>query len=409
MSSSSSTEVERAAQPAVARHEAEIGSPAPTAPRPPIQDGSAAATLEAAVEQDVRGAIRYVRALTPAYLRLDPDATRQGLITGLSVVLAATAAFALHLDDPWWAAISAWVVSNPNSSALATKGALRVAGTLAGCMLGFILAGSIVGMPLVQAAMIFAASYATIERKNTTAYSYAWMMAALLIVIMLAVSIQSPDTLLSFAIFRSWEICLGVACATAMTAICAPDARSSLLASFREGGPKPPILSPEERRDIHVTALLGAFVVILILILWTRFELPSLVQVIVSVLACLDPSYVKSRTRGIQRISGCFVGGAAGLLVVAINVDSFLLWSFFLFLGIYLFGGLHHSSRPNAYIGTQGGIAFLMCLLTTNGPPGSVLPIVNRLAGMTTGVAMIVAVAAALALSERRRSSGPGT
>ena len=35
----------------------------------------------------------------------------EALAASLSVTLAAFAAFALHSDEPWWAAISAWMVT----------------------------------------------------------------------------------------------------------------------------------------------------------------------------------------------------------------------------------------------------------------------------------------------------------
>jgi uncharacterized membrane protein YgaE (UPF0421/DUF939 family) len=76
---------------------------------------------------------------------------RQSLITGVSCWLATMAAFALHLDNPWWAAISAWVISSPDKSAFWQKGIMRILGTIAGCVLGYELAAQLEGRPVAQA------------------------------------------------------------------------------------------------------------------------------------------------------------------------------------------------------------------------------------------------------------------
>ena len=60
------------------------------------------------------------------------------------------------------------------------------------------------------------------------------------------------------------------------------------------------------------------------------------------------------------------------------------------------FTGLHLSDSSWAYVGTQGGIAFIMSLVTGNGPPNSLAPATNRLGGMMFGV--LVTFGALLAL-----------
>ena len=61
----------------------------------------------------------------------------------------------MHLDDPWWAAISAWVIANPDKSSLWQKGVLRIIGTIAGCILGYELSTQLEGKPIAQAICFF--------------------------------------------------------------------------------------------------------------------------------------------------------------------------------------------------------------------------------------------------------------
>jgi len=78
--------------------------------------------------------------------------------------------------------------------------------------------------------------------------------------------------------------------------------------------------------------------------------------------------------------------------------DSFAVWSIILLLGIAGFAKLHLSEHRWAYVGTQAGIAFIMTMVSGNGPPESVLPVVNRLAGITIGIAVMLGVGAAAQL-----------
>ena len=61
---------------------------------------------------------------------------RQGLTTATGVVVAVLAALLLGLQDPWWSAISAWVVAAPDRHMMLAKAAQRVMGTLLGALTG---------------------------------------------------------------------------------------------------------------------------------------------------------------------------------------------------------------------------------------------------------------------------------
>src|SRR5215469_14703066 len=57
---------------------------------------------------------------------------REATTTTLAVILAVLIGCAMHLQEVWWAAISAYVSTNPQSIA---RGLRRILGTLAGAML----------------------------------------------------------------------------------------------------------------------------------------------------------------------------------------------------------------------------------------------------------------------------------
>jgi uncharacterized membrane protein YccC len=112
----------------------------------------------------------------------------------------------------------------------------------------------------------------------------------------------------------------------------------------------------------------------------------------------LDQDFSHTRIRGSLRVLGCVVGGAPGLLFASLGANSFLWWSVALILGLALFAGLHLGKSPWAYVGTQGGIAYIMSLVTGSGPPDSLAPVANRLTGMIFGVLVTFGVLLALQL-----------
>ena len=80
----------------------------------------------------------------------------QGLVTALACWLASVLAFAFHLDNPWWATMSAWIVANPEHHALLEKAANRILGTVVGCIASYWLALWIEGRPSLQTVAMFA-------------------------------------------------------------------------------------------------------------------------------------------------------------------------------------------------------------------------------------------------------------
>lgn len=317
-----------------------------------------------------------------------------GVVTAAGVCLATLVALLLRMEDPWWAAISAWMVANPDVQALWLKGLMRIVGTLLGCIVGYVAAVAAIGNPGLQAALLFLFGYGMVQLRYRTAYSYAWLFFMLIPVMLLYVSIASPEGVRAFAIWRGLEIVIGVF-AAALTAglftlfFGSPVARKSLHDAYLREKPK---LSPQELSDLQVLALGGGAMCVLIALVWSWFDLPALTQIGITLLVCLERDPVSARLRGAQRIGGTLLGGLLGLAAMAPGTDLMPVWLLLLFGGIYLFARLHHFGGGDAYIGTQGGIAFMFCLISGSGPPESLMPVANRLAGMLAGIVLLLAV-----------------
>ncbi len=323
---------------------------------------------------------------------------RHGIITAVSCWLATIAAFAFHLDSPWWATMTAWVIAHPNPGQIWQKSVLRIGGTLVGCVLGYTLGAATLGRPLVQAVALFVVMVVGTYLRFRSDYEYAWMLGTVSVLLLISVSFDAPETLYQAAHYRAYEIFCGVVSATLCPILLRPILRLSDQPVFAAR------LSTKlhgDHAEILRLSVIGGAGVLAIAILWSLFALPSLTQSMITAVLVLNRDIAASRTRSEFRIGGCLVGGAAGLVCIVFVGDSFAVWSIILLLGVAGFARLHLSEHRWAYVGTQGGIAFIMAMVSGNGPPDSVAPVFNRIAGITVGIGVMLAVAAAAQLFPR--------
>ncbi len=320
---------------------------------------------------------------------------RHGIITAVSCWLATLAAFAMHLDNPWWATMTAWVIAHPNPGQIWQKGMLRIGGTIVGCVIGFLLAASTAGRPLLQLAALFLVMVAGTYMRFRSDFEYAWTLGTVSVLLLISVSFDAPNSLDQAAHFRAYEIIWGVVSA----ALC-PLLLSPLLRLKKQRAPALQLTANlhGEHAEILRLAIIGGVAVVAIAVIWSAFDLPSLTQSMITSVLVLNRDLTSSRTRAQFRIVGCLIGGAVGLICVPFVAGSFAVWSVILLLGVAIFAKLHLSEHRWAYVGTQGGIAFIMAMVSSNGPPESVLPVINRLTGITIGIAVMLTVAAAAQL-----------
>lgn len=316
------------------------------------------------------------------------DVTRQALATAVGVLAAVYVALFMGLEEPFWAALSVMVIANVDRDALFTKGVLRVAGTLIGVISGFYVSQWTEGEVVQQAVLAaIAAGVGTYVRQRSV-YAYAWFYGALTFMLMILYSIVEPQALYSFAHYRCYEIIVGVVCGTVASWALGPRAGGLHVRLVAQPG----TLGAQEAWRQSCIAVLAVLVIIMA---WSWFDLPQLPQVLVSSLIVIDSDPVATRHKGWQRILGCAIGGASGLVVIAIDAVDIWWWSTMLFLGVFTFARVHLTKSDNAYIGTQSAIAYLVTLVGS-GPPLMLYPPVDRLVGIMIGVSIITVLVWAL-------------
>jgi uncharacterized membrane protein YccC len=312
----------------------------------------------------------------------------QKLVTALTCWLATVAALNLHLQNPWWAAISAWVLASADRTALAQKAVLRIFGTVLGCLLGCVLAIELEPSPIGQLLALFLIGFVANYFHSISKYAYAWVVGSVSALLLLATSMTVTGTVLqNMAVYRGLEIICGVVAASIGDAVLVAWFRPSLAQPKN----KPPAATAVSAADLKIAVASGLSAVAIPL-LWLIFQLPEIAQSLVTALVTLQGDKSQSRNRGSQRIAGCLLGGALGLFFALTGFRSFGWWSITFVAGLTIMAILHVSTSRFAYLGTQGGVAFIMALVSENGPPENIWPALSRLSGMVLGVVITIVI-----------------
>ena len=313
---------------------------------------------------------------------------RYSFITAASCWLAAMFVFFFHCDNPWWGVISAWVVSSGDFHQSSLKAIMRVAGTLAGYFVGLICASVTEGEPIWQALALFLIGAIGLSMRYRSKFSYAWIIGSVTALILLVLDITDPGSIYETAKYRLYEIISGVVaawlCARLLRPLLGLSSRAAETGSISAG-----FSISLTAGELRMLIMVGGLVPVVTTLLWSWLRLPSLVQAIVTALVTLDRNVATAQVRVTQRILGCLLGGAVGLVAAEFATSSLFAWSVILFGGIFLFSWLHLSTGHFSYVGTQAGVAYILAVVTGNNPPDTIGPVVDRIAGMTGGVLVV--------------------
>jgi uncharacterized membrane protein YccC len=150
-----------------------------------------------------------------------------------AAMLALYLALSIGLPRPFWAMLTAYVVSNPLSGAVRSKAVYRVSGTLLGSMATVLMVPRLANSPellsLVLACWVGLCLYISLH--DRTPRSYVFMLAGYTAALIGFPAVGVPDTVFDVALARVEEITMGIVCATLIHSIVLPQSLApSLLA-----------------------------------------------------------------------------------------------------------------------------------------------------------------------------------
>src|SRR5271155_101876 len=139
------------------------------------------------------------------------------LAAALSVSLAVLAALMLHSDEPWWAAVSAWMVPRSPLTVSLSRGAMRLIGSTAGAVIAVIIIGLFVYDPLPFCLCLFVMAWVGLFGFATSRHGYAWMIGAITGNLVMLIALDQPQTGFTIAVNRVAEVTIGTAAALLVT------------------------------------------------------------------------------------------------------------------------------------------------------------------------------------------------
>src|SRR5271165_4052678 len=249
-------------------------------------------------------------------------AARAATTTTLAVVLAVLVACAMHLPEIWWAAISAYMMTNPKSLA---RGVRRILGTIAGAMLAIVSIGWLAYDPFACCLTLFVVTAVGIIGFNVSRHGYGWLFAGITFGMVLLTCLTDPQDAFSIGIGRIIEVMIGTGAAILVAFVfsdgaASPGAPPRGWSDLLDGG-----------LPITLHAIRSGVTVGLIPIVWSTFALPGGTQMAITLVAVLatpvltdaDETHRRIIGRGLQRLLGCGLGGVAALALLGVGFDIF--------------------------------------------------------------------------------------
>jgi uncharacterized membrane protein YccC len=334
-------------------------------------------------------AVHAFRTLLAACAAIDSrgQATRAATATTLAVVLAVLIGCAMHLQEVWWAAISAYMTTNPQSIG---RGLRRILGTIIGAFLAIMMIGWLSYDPVACCLVLFIVTLMGSIGFNVSAWGYAWLFVCITFGMVLLSSLPNPVGAFSLGIDRIIEVVIGAcpAMVVAKVLIGETPADAPVRGWSDLLGSGLPIVMHAIRSGVTVALLPVA---------WSTFDLPGASQMAITVVAVLatpvmtDLHVTHRRVveRGLHRFLGCLLGGLLALALLAFSFSGVLPWLIALAAGVWLFAYMQHGTHDAIYVGTQAGVVFIITLVQGSGPPESILPGIERFVGVSLGLLIL--------------------
>lgn len=334
----------------------------------------------------------------------DSARTRQGLVAAFSVMLATFLALLLEVESPWWAAISAFMSLMSTGAASVRRGLLRLSGTIAGALIGFVMARWLPYDHVALTLFLVVVTMAGVIAMQVSPHGLAWLFLAITSIMVLLASLGNPEQAVTVAYYRVFEVGIGVGSAIFF---------AKLMQDWHADPPPPPpgwrhLLGAQWPVVLH--GVRSGIAVVVVLWVWIMIDLPEIAQMAITVTAVMSAPVIADgglgtrhavAVRSMHRFLGCLIGGVAALGCLALQVESFVWWLAMIgaaaWIGMYIQTGKHGVG----YAGTQSGFVFIVTMLQGAAPPTSILPGVDRFAGITGGLAILLVISLLLWPSDK--------
>jgi uncharacterized membrane protein YccC len=358
-------------------------------------------------------------ALVTELRSLEPHGPRgtEALAAALSVALATLAALILHSDEPWWAAVSAWMVTRSSLAVALSRGVMRIVGSTAGATVAVILLGRFAYEPLPFCLCLFVMAWLGLFGFAKSRHGYAWLISAITGNLVMLIALDQPETAFTIAVNRIADVTIGTMAAMLVTFLlpALPDSPSTPLVSSSNALPllfwsrrnaRQFELWLRENLPLILHACRGGLTVMVLPLLlnWlaplgsTTLAVTAVAVMAIPTTAIREPDGRTVIQRGVHRLVGCALGALLGLFCLHWVGSNFPLWLLLLMAGVWFNSQIQSGSTGISYVGTQAGLAFLLSMVQGQGPPLSPIPGIDRFAGIMAGLSVLLVITMIISL-----------
>jgi len=335
----------------------------------------------------------------------------------MSVTLATLAAFVLHSDEPWWAAISAWMVTRSTLAGALSRGAMRVIGSAAGAGIAVIVLGLFAYDPLPFCLCLFAMAWMGLFGFAKSPHGYTWLISAITGNLVMLMALEQPQTAFTIAVNRFADVTIGTTAALLVTFLLPALAATPNSSAASSPSVLPPIFWSRrnarqfeqwlrENWPVILHACRGGLTVMSLPLLlnWlaplgsSTLAVTAVAVMAVPTTAVLEPDAGTVVQRALYRLLGCALGVLFGLFCLYRVGSDFAIWLLMLMAGVWLSSQIQSGATGIGYVGTQAGIAFLLSMIQGQGPPLSPIPGLDRFAGIMAGLSVLLVITLAVSL-----------
>ncbi|PPC76906.1 FUSC family protein [Pokkaliibacter plantistimulans] len=155
----------------------------------------------------------------------------------IASMLALYISLAMSLERPAWAMATVYIVANPLSGAVASKGIFRILGTVAGGAMAIAIVTTLVNSPeLMSLAMACWVGFCLfVSLQDRTPRSYFFMLSGYTAAIIAFPVVDNPQQVFITAVARMEEIILGIVCVTLVSHLIFPRHIGPVLAGRIDG------------------------------------------------------------------------------------------------------------------------------------------------------------------------------
>jgi uncharacterized membrane protein YccC len=333
-------------------------------------------------------------------------------VAALVVPLATTVALALEVESPWWAAISGFMTVVSTGAASLRRGVLRLIGTIAGAVTGFIMARWLPYDHFALCLFLGGMTMLGVIAMQVSPHGLAWLFLSITSIMVLLMGLNDPTQVVDVAYYRVFDVAIGVASAIVV---------ANLLEGWHSDPPPPlpgwrHLLGAQWPAVLH--GMRAGISVVAVLVAWIWVDLPDVSEMTISVAMVMAAPVINYgglgtrhaiAERSLQRFIGCLLGGLAALACLALHVTSFPWWLAMIAASVWIGTHIQNGKHGVGYLGTQAAFVFVITLVQGPAPPTSIMPGVERFAGIIGGLGILLIVSLLLWPSDeedREESSG---